>query len=171
MQLVHEMPAGGRSVNAPVRTTRDRSNYLVKSRERESSFPTPFPLAQTPAHVDHSRRTCIFSTRGDRIIASVSSPPFLPLSPACQGRDASILQTFRDYVCTQRRRGKPIDHVGVRELFTFCDAARSRRIALAEKFRGILGSWVSGRPPSRFGYRCIACLESSSERSNSLNKE
>lgn len=37
--LYVEAPAGGRNVNAPVCTTRDRSNYLVKS--RESSFPTP----------------------------------------------------------------------------------------------------------------------------------
>jgi len=90
------MPAGGRNVNAPVCRTRDRSNYLVKS--RESSFPTS---AQTPTNVDHSRRTWYFFNppaiellRRSRFPFSLSLSLSLSLSRPSIESYASILQTF-----------------------------------------------------------------------------
>lgn len=75
------MPAGGRNVNASMCTTRDRSNYLVKS--RESSFST---LAQTPANVDHSR--CMWYFFNPAAIELLRRPesPFLSLSTAHRER-------------------------------------------------------------------------------------
>lgn len=147
------MPAGDRNVNAPVCTPRDRSNYLVKS--RESSFPTS---AQTPANVDHSRRTWYFFNPA--AIELLRQPRVFPSPSFSRASRGTRLFCKRsgEYVDT-RRRGKPIDHWGALEGSLLFIVPRSRRIALAEKFRRI---WEvsSGGPSFRFGYRCIACLES-----------
>lgn len=71
--------------------------------------------------------------------------------------DASILQTFGEYGAHGDAAKRLI--IGAFEGSLLFTVLRSRRIALAEKFRGI---WEvsSGGPSFRFGYRCIACLES-----------
>lgn len=128
------MPAGGRNVNASVCTTRDRSNYLVKS--RESSFPTP---AQTPVNVDHSRRTWyFFNPAAIELLRRFESLPF-SFSPARRENGASILQTFGEYVGT-RRRGKPIDHWGTRGFSTFCRVPPLKKNCSRGKVSWNLGS-------------------------------
>lgn len=61
---------------------REIDQIISLNRGRESSFPTPFPLAQTPAHVDHSRRTWYFFNpaaiellRRFRVLPSSLFPP------------------------------------------------------------------------------------------------
>jgi hypothetical protein len=111
---------------------RDRSNYLVKS--RESSLPIPFsppslPLAafpapaQTPEHVDHSRRTWhFFNPAAIELLhqpdLSLSLSLFLFCPPPLVPRMSRVTRLFckhsYEYVRTHRRRGRPIDRGGVR---------------------------------------------------------
>lgn len=167
MKFVHGMPAGDRNVNAPVRTTRDRSNYLVKSREREFvSSPRANPGARRSLPVVRG----IFSTRRRSNYCTGSESLPLSLSRACQESDASILQTFRDYVCTHGDEANRLIMWAFESSFYFLPC-RAQEELLSWKSFAEFRKLSSGRPPSRFGYRCIACLESSSERSNPLNKE
>lgn len=148
---------------------REIDQIISLNRGRESSFPAP---AQTPTHVDHSRSYVVFfQPGGDRIIAPVPSLPLsLSLSRACQERDASILQTFRDYVCTHGDAANRLIMWAFESSLYFLPCHAQEEL-LSRKSFAEFRKLSSGRPPSRFGYRCIACLESSSERSNPLNKE
>lgn len=125
------MPAGGRNVNAPVCRTRDRSNYLVKS--RESSFPTS---AQTPTNVDHSRRTWyFFNPPAIELLRRPRLPFSLSLFHPSMESYASILQTFegvRGHTVSDDVANRLI--IGALKGSLLFTVPRLRRITLVEKF-------------------------------------
>lgn len=165
------MPAGGRNVNAPVCTARDRSNYLVKS--RESSFPTPL---QTPEHVDHSRRTWYFFNPAaiELLHRSSSSLPFLFLSLYLP-RMPRVMHLFYKHSESTCAQGDAINRliVGASEGSSLF-AGRDREELLSRKsfakFRNGRANNSSGSPSS-FDNRRIACLENFPTLSDPLNKE
>lgn len=106
------MPAGDRNVNAQyARREIDQIISLNRGRVRFQ------PPAQTLANVDHSRRTWYFFNPAAIELLRRLNLPF-SLFHSHTESDASILQTFEEYVST-RRRGKSIDHWGTRGLSTF----------------------------------------------------
>lgn len=120
------MPAGDRNVNASVCTTRDRSNYLVKS--RESSFPTP---AQTPVNVIPVVRGIFLTQRRSNYCAGRVSPSL----SFCRTPRATRL--FCKHSESTWAHGDAENRliIGALEGSLFFIVPRSRRIALAEKFR------------------------------------
>lgn len=103
--FVHGMPAGDRNVNAQyARREIDQIISLNRGRVRFQ------PPVQTPANVDHSRRTWYFFNPTAIELLRRPNLPFSLLHSHTES-DAAILQTFGEYVST-RRRGKSIDHWG-----------------------------------------------------------
>lgn len=83
----------------------------------------------------------IFSTRRRSNYCAGSVPPSLPFSCTARGRRVYFANISRLRVHT-RRRGKPIDHVGVRELSTFCRAPLKKNCSRRKVSRNF-GSWVA----------------------------
>jgi len=146
-----------RHVNAAMCTTRDRSNYLVKS--RESSFPIP---AQTPVNVDHSRRTWYFFNPAAIELLRRPSLPFFPFP-------SRATRLFCKHSGNTWAHGDVANRLIIGALFI---VPCSKRIAPMEKFRGI---WEVSRTRRTFFSLWLSMHRLSrellGERSNPLNKD
>lgn len=146
------MPAGGRIVNASVCTTRDRSNYLVKS--RASSFPTPRANLQRMSIIPVVRGIFLTRRRSNYYAGQNLLSLFFPHTE----NDASILQTFGEYVGT-RRRSKTIDHSGHSRALYFLPC-RAQEELLSRKSFVEFGKWVAADLLFASAIDASACLES-----------